>query len=33
MFYMKPDEAKEYGIIDRVLESRKDLPKVPAGIS
>lgn len=33
MFYMKPEEAKEYGIIDRVLESRKDLPKVPAGIS
>jgi ATP-dependent Clp protease protease subunit len=30
MFYMNPQEAKEYGIIDRVLESRKALPKVPA---
>lgn len=33
MFYMNPVEAKEYGIIDRVLESRKDMPKVPAGVS
>jgi ATP-dependent Clp protease, protease subunit len=32
MFYMNPEEAKEYGIIDRVLESRKDLPKIPAGV-
>jgi ATP-dependent Clp protease protease subunit len=32
MCYMNPHEAKEYGIIDRVLESRKELPKVPAGI-
>jgi ATP-dependent Clp protease, protease subunit len=30
-FYMTPQEAKEYGLIDRVLESAKDLPKaVPA---
>ena len=26
MFYMTPEEAKEYGVIDRVLESTKDLP-------
>lgn len=31
MFYLTPPEAKEYGIIDRVLESVKDLPKpIPA---
>jgi ATP-dependent Clp protease protease subunit len=30
MFYMTPYEAKEYGLIDRVLESAKDLPKAPA---
>jgi ATP-dependent Clp protease protease subunit len=31
MLYMTPPEAKEYGLIDRVLESVKDLPKpVPA---
>jgi len=31
MFYMTPHEAQEYGIIDRVLESAKELPKqVPA---
>lgn len=31
MFYMTPQEAKEYGLIDRVLESSKELPKaVPA---
>jgi ATP-dependent Clp protease protease subunit len=30
-FYLTPQEAKEYGLIDRVLESRKELPKpVPA---
>jgi ATP-dependent Clp protease protease subunit len=30
-FYLTPAEAKEYGLIDRVLESRKELPKpVPA---
>ncbi|ACK70722.1 Endopeptidase Clp [Gloeothece citriformis PCC 7424] len=26
-FYMTPEQAKEYGLIDRVLESRKELPK------
>jgi ATP-dependent Clp protease, protease subunit len=31
MFYLTPQEAKDYGLIDRVLESAKDLPKpVPA---
>jgi ATP-dependent Clp protease protease subunit len=31
MFYMTAEQAKEYGLIDRVLESRKDLPKqIPA---
>lgn len=31
MFYLTPQEAKEYGLIDRVLESTKDLPKpIPA---
>jgi ATP-dependent Clp protease protease subunit len=31
MFYMTPHEAKNYGVIDRVLESTKDLPApVPA---
>lgn len=30
-FYLTPQEAKEYGLIDRVLESAKELPKaVPA---
>lgn len=31
-FYLTPDEAKEYGLIDRVLESTKELPKPLAGI-
>lgn len=26
MFYMTPQQAKEYGLIDKVLESTKDLP-------
>lgn len=31
LFYMTPADAQEYGLIDRVLESRKDLPKaIPA---
>lgn len=31
MLYMTPHQAQEYGIIDRVLESTKDLPKqIPA---
>lgn len=30
-FYLQPGEAKEYGLIDRVLTSTKDLPKpIPA---
>lgn len=34
MFYLTPEEAKEYGLIDRVLESTKELPTpLPAGIS
>ncbi|MBT9312990.1 ATP-dependent Clp protease proteolytic subunit [Leptothoe kymatousa] len=33
MFYLTPEEAKEYGLIDRVLESTKELPtQIPAGI-
>lgn len=33
MFYMTPEEAKEYGLIDRVLESAKDLPQpIPAAL-
>lgn len=32
-FYMTPQEAKEYGLIDRVLESAKDLPvPIPAAV-
>ncbi|MGE5657540.1 MAG: ATP-dependent Clp protease proteolytic subunit [Actinomycetota bacterium] len=27
MFYMTPEQAKEYGLIDRVLENSKELPK------
>ncbi|MUH00751.1 ATP-dependent Clp protease proteolytic subunit [Scytonema sp. UIC 10036] len=30
MYYMTPQEAKEYGLIDRVLESTKELPLVVA---
>ena len=34
MFYLTPEEAKDYGLIDRVLASTKELPKqIPAGIS
>ncbi|MDX2096689.1 MAG: ATP-dependent Clp protease proteolytic subunit [Leptolyngbyaceae cyanobacterium bins.59] len=33
IFYMTPQVAVEYGLIDRVLESAQDLPKpLPAGI-
>jgi ATP-dependent Clp protease protease subunit len=32
-FYLTPQEAKEYGIIDRVLESTKELPKALVGVS
>ena len=32
MSYLTPDQAKDYGLIDRVLASRKELPApVPAG--
>lgn len=32
LLYLTPVQAKEYGLIDRVLESEKDLPKpLPAG--
>jgi ATP-dependent Clp protease, protease subunit len=32
-FYLTPEEAKEYGLIDRVLTSSKDLPSaVPVGV-
>ncbi|MEM9213386.1 MAG: ATP-dependent Clp protease proteolytic subunit [Cyanobacteria bacterium P01_F01_bin.150] len=33
MFYMNPEEAKEYGIIDRVLESTKELPAPIAALT
>ncbi|MEO0407905.1 MAG: ATP-dependent Clp protease proteolytic subunit [Cyanobacteria bacterium P01_A01_bin.135] len=34
MLYMTPEEAKDYGIIDRVLESAKELPQpIPAGVA
>ncbi|MEB3213091.1 MAG: ATP-dependent Clp protease proteolytic subunit [Leptolyngbyaceae bacterium] len=34
MFYMNPQEAKDYGLIDRVLESSKDLPTaIPAALT
>ena len=32
-FYLTPEAAKEYGLIDRVLESTKELPKPLAGVS
>ncbi|MBD2460127.1 ATP-dependent Clp protease proteolytic subunit [Oscillatoria sp. FACHB-1407] len=32
-FYMSPQEAKEYGLIDRVLESTKELPKLASTLS
>ena len=31
MFYLTPEKAKEYGLIDRVLENTKELPApIPA---
>lgn len=33
MFYMSPQEAKEYGLIDRVLESSKELPSTVGVLS
>lgn len=33
LFYMSAQDAKEYGLIDKVLDSRKDLPKaIPAAV-
>lgn len=32
MFYLTPQKAQEYGLIDRVLKSRKDLPKAIAAV-
>ena len=33
MFYMTPEEAKEYGLIDKVLENAKELPsKAPIAV-
>ena len=33
MLYMTPEIAKEYGLIDQVLASRKELPKpLPANL-
>jgi ATP-dependent Clp protease protease subunit len=31
-FYLTPEQAKDYGLLDRVLESNKDLPKAVAGV-
>ena len=31
-FYLTTEQAKEYGLIDKVLESRKDLPKPLAAV-
>ncbi|MGK7945670.1 MAG: ATP-dependent Clp protease proteolytic subunit [Microcystaceae cyanobacterium] len=31
-FYLTPEQAKDYGLIDRVLESNKDLPQPIAGV-
>ena len=33
MFYMTPEKAKDYGLIDRVLESTKELPKPLTAVS
>jgi ATP-dependent Clp protease, protease subunit len=34
MLYMTPEQAKDYGLIDRVLESTKDLPTpLPVGVA
>jgi len=33
MFYLSPEEAKDYGLIDRVLTSQKELPQpIPSGV-
>ncbi|NET37851.1 MAG: ATP-dependent Clp protease proteolytic subunit [Cyanothece sp. SIO1E1] len=33
MLYMTPEKAKEYGLIDRILESTKELPQPVAALS
>lgn len=33
MLYMTPHQAKEYGLIDRILESTKELPKPMASLT
>ena len=33
MFYMTPEEAVEYGLIDKVLSSTKELPVAPGAVS
>lgn len=33
MFYLSPQEAKEYGVIDKVLESTKELPSTAGVVS
>ena len=33
MFYLTPEKAKDYGLIDRVLESPKELPKPLTALS
>ncbi len=32
LFYITPQDAIAYGLIDRVLEAKEDQPKLPAGI-
>jgi ATP-dependent Clp protease protease subunit len=32
MFYLTPEAAKEYGLIDKVLKSRKELPALVATV-
>jgi len=32
-FYLTPEEAKEYGLLDKILDSNKQLPKPLAGVS
>ncbi|NJK34613.1 MAG: ATP-dependent Clp protease proteolytic subunit [Oscillatoriales cyanobacterium SM2_2_1] len=33
MNYMTPEQARDYGLIDRILESPKDLPRAIAGVT
>jgi ATP-dependent Clp protease protease subunit len=33
LFYMTPQQAKEYGLIDRVLETTEVPPAIAAGVS